>query len=140
VLSVAAALRASAGFADLSWTELQALHWLSIENGLSVDELAQRLALSAGNVSRALTSLADRGLVSEELCTARPEGCPRLNGSHGNRVHHLQWLTDAGRAVAEEWEEPFVKVLVGMPVAKWLSTASQFRQVSRRQRRLTGGR
>jgi hypothetical protein len=136
VPSVAAALRASsAGFGELGWAELRALYWLVLRDGQTVDELAAHLVLDAGHVSRTLATLHKRGLVRAETCAEAPERCSRANGSHrGCSAHHLQWLTDEGRALASEWERPYLAVMQRTAPSKWLGLGSGFLRARARRR------
>jgi DNA-binding transcriptional ArsR family regulator len=145
ILDLAAAIAASSRELGTSYTGLRVLRCLSVEKhraaqhghpcGMSVEQLAERMMLSPATVSATLTELRRAGLVAEARCSAHPTLCDSGASGRGCGKHRLQFVTELGEEMAEEWLRPYVDLLLKVEPRLWLQMARRFRRVGPRRRR-----
>lgn len=87
----------------LSFPQLMLLHTLDAgpENGLTVNQLKQLMVDESPNVSRAVSKLADAGLVIKQ------------RNEQDQRVVHIR-ITDAGRQAHKEGDTQFDQLTLGL--------------------------
>lgn len=146
ILDLAAAIAASSRELGTSYTGLRMLRCLSVEKhratqhghpaGMSVEQLAERMMLSLATVSTTLAELRRAGLVVEARCSAHPALCDSGASGRGCGKHRLQFVTELGEEMVEEWLRPYVELLLKVEPRLWLQMARRFRRVGPRRRRL----
>lgn len=149
ILDLSAAIAASSRELGLSFTALRVLRCLSVAkhqavqrgrpSGMSVEQLADRMMLSPATVSTTLTELRRAGLTVEARCTDHPVLCDREVGGRACGKHRLQFVTELGEEVSEEWLRPYVESLLAVESRLWLQMATRFRRAApQRSRRARG--
>lgn len=141
-LDLAAAIAASSREFGLSFTALRVLRCLSVAKhrtaqngrpaGMSVEQLSERMMLSPATVSTTLAELRRAGLIKEARCSAYPALCESRAGGGACGKHRLQFVTELGEEVTEEWLRPYLEVLLKVEPRLWLQMAGHFRRADHR--------